>query len=88
MQLTPVQDHAIQAILASTLGAEIFDRLFSGVCFDELDDTMLYVYVRDEDVADEIAEKYAQHVVAVASRILRKKVGFIVVLEGPAIDLI
>jgi hypothetical protein len=86
MQLTTVQDHAIQAMLASTLGAEIFDRLFAGVCFGELDDPMLYVYVRDEDVADEIVEKYAQHLVAVASMILRKRIGFIVVLEGPAIS--
>ena len=41
MQLTEVQDQAIQAKMALIVGANTFDRMFAGVRFDEIDERYL-----------------------------------------------
>jgi hypothetical protein len=47
MELTQVQDFAIQARVAAIIGASVFDRLFAGVRFAEADGPLLYVlYIR------------------------------------------
>jgi len=56
MQLTDVQDQAIQARAALVVGATIYDRLFAGVRFDEIDEGILIVYPKDDGSADEIAD--------------------------------
>jgi hypothetical protein len=44
MQITEVQDQAIQARMAFIVGAKTFDRLFAGIRFDEADGPLLYAY--------------------------------------------
>ena len=51
MELTQVQDYAIQARVAAIIGAGVFDRVFAGVRFAETDGPLLYVYSRNEETA-------------------------------------
>jgi hypothetical protein len=46
MELTQVQDFAIQARVASVIGATVFDRVFAGVKFAEIDGP-LCMYMRE-----------------------------------------
>jgi hypothetical protein len=55
MQPTLVQHKAIEARMAVILGA---DRLFPGIEFCSLDNEVLYVFAKDEDIAAEIEEKF------------------------------
>jgi chromosomal replication initiation ATPase DnaA len=80
MRLTQIQDLAILALTARMVGAEEFDRLFSGVEFVELDADILFVAARSEEVADEIEERYWQHIAAIAAEILKRPVGLVMVL--------
>ena len=80
MKLGKVEDLAIQAKLALIVGAETFDRLFSGIRFDEIDGPLLYVYARNEDVAAEIEEDYSLHIAIVGSKIAGRVVELVVVL--------
>jgi hypothetical protein len=80
MQLTEVQDLAIQARMALIVGARTFDRLFSGIRFDELDGSLLYVYARDENTAAEIEDDFALHIATVAAPILNQAVEVVVVM--------
>lgn len=80
MELTLIQDFAIQARVAAVLGARVFDRVFAGVRFAEVDGPLLYVYARDELAAAEIEDDFALQIVDVASAILRHQVELVVVL--------
>jgi hypothetical protein len=80
MQLTQVQDQAIQARMALIVGAKTFDRLFAGIRFDELDGPLLYVYAKDEEIASQIEDNYTLHISTIASRILSQEVEIVVVL--------
>jgi hypothetical protein len=80
MNLTDVQDQAIQARLALILGAKTFDRLFAGVRFDEVDGGLLFVYARDENCAAQIEDTYALHISIVATYILKRDIGIVLVL--------
>lgn len=80
MQLTEVEDFAIQACVASVIGATVFDRVFAGIRFAEVDGTLLYVYARDEASAGEIEDDFSLMIADVASRILRREVELVVVL--------
>jgi hypothetical protein len=80
MNLTDVQDQAIQARLALILGAKTFDRLFAGVRFDEVDGGLLFVYARDENCAAQIEDTYALHISIVATDILKRDIGIVLVL--------
>jgi hypothetical protein len=80
MQLTPLQDHAIAARMALIVGGATFDRLFVGVRFDEVDGDLLYVYAKDEDAAAEMEDNFALHISIVATDILKREIGIVLVL--------
>jgi hypothetical protein len=80
MHLTDLQDLAIQARVALIVGAKTFDRLFSGIRFDEVDEGILIVYARDDETADEIEDNYALQISIVASQILKRDVSIVLVL--------
>jgi hypothetical protein len=86
MDLSQVQNYAIQARLASTVGAETFDRLFAGVHFDAAEPPLLYVYVRDDDIAEEVADEHAYSILLIASSILKRRINTVVVLPSIFID--
>jgi hypothetical protein len=80
VNLTDVQDHAIQALVALILGRTSYDRLFAGIRFDELDEGILIAYAKDDATADETEDNFALHISIVASEILKKDVSIILVL--------
>jgi hypothetical protein len=80
MELTQVQDYAIQARVAAIIGASVFDRLFAGIRFAETDGPLLYVYSRDEESAAEIEDDFSLLIADVASPILKHEVEIVVVL--------
>jgi hypothetical protein len=80
MKLSDVQDYAIQARVASVIGGSVFDRIFAGVRFAEIDGPLLYVYSRDEESAGAIEDDFSLMIADVASQILRREVELIVVL--------
>ena len=80
MQLTPVQDQAIAARMALVVGGATFDRLFAGVWFDEVDGDILYVYAKDEETAAEMEDTFALHISIIATDILKREVGIVLVL--------
>jgi len=80
MELTLVQDYAIQARVAAVLGASEFDRVFAGVRFTEVDGPLLYVYAKDESTAAEIEDDFALLIADIASRLLQQQIDVVVVL--------
>jgi predicted dehydrogenase len=80
MELTQVQDYAIQARVAAIIGAGVFDRVFAGVRFAETDGPLLYVYSRNEETAAEIEDDFSLLIADVAGRVLKRKVELVVVL--------
>lgn len=59
MEVTSIQNYAIQARVAAVLCATVFDRVFAGIGFAETDGPLLYVCVRDEQAAAEIEDDFA-----------------------------
>ncbi|WP_426440331.1 hypothetical protein [Bradyrhizobium genosp. P] len=80
MKLSDIQDYAIQARVASVIGDNMFDRVFAGVRFAEIDGALLYVYSRDEESAAAIEDDFSLLIADVAGRILRHEVELVVVL--------
>jgi hypothetical protein len=80
MQLTYVQDLAIQARVANVIGATVYDRVFAGVRFTEVDGHLLYVYAKDEQCAAEIEDDFSLLIANVASRLLKSYIELVVVL--------
>ncbi|WP_247328632.1 hypothetical protein [Bradyrhizobium sp. 141] len=80
MELSDIQDFAIQARLAAVLGASEFDRVFTGVRFAEIEGPLLYVYAKDEAAAAAIEEDFALLVGDIASRILKQDIDVVIVL--------
>ena len=80
MQLTDVQDYAIRAKVAEIIGAKIFDRVFVGVRFVEIDGSLLDVYAKDEGCATEIEDDFSLLIANIASRVLNHYVELVVVL--------
>jgi hypothetical protein len=80
MDLTDIQNYAIQARVAAVLGASEFDRVFAGVRFAEVDGPLLYVYAKDEAAAAEIEDDFALLIANIASRILQQEIDVVVVL--------
>jgi hypothetical protein len=80
MKLSDIQDYAIQARVASVIGSNMFDRVFAGVRFAEIDGPLLYVYSRDEESAAAIEDDFSLLIADVASRILQREVELVVVL--------
>jgi hypothetical protein len=71
MQLTEIQNHALQARMALIVGAKTFDRLFAGFHLEETERPLLYVFARDEETAAELEDNYALHISIAASGILK-----------------
>jgi hypothetical protein len=84
MDLTDIQDCAIQARVAAVLGASEFDRVFAGIKFAEVDGPLLYVYAKDEGTAAEIEDDFALLIADIAGRILKQEIDIVVVL--PKVD--
>ena len=80
MKLSLVQNRAIQARIAATIGAETFDRLFGGIEFDEVDGDILFVYAKDEESAAEIEDTFAFHISLLATDILLRDINIVMVL--------
>jgi hypothetical protein len=80
MELSIVQDYAIQARVAAVIGATEFDRVFAGVRFAETDGPLLYVYARDEQSSAEIEDDFSLLIADIASRILGHEVELVVVI--------
>ena len=66
--------------MALIVGAATFDRLFAGVRFDEVDGDILYVFAKDEEAAAEIEDNFALHISTIATDILKREVGIVLVL--------
>jgi hypothetical protein len=80
MTLTDIQNHAIQARVASVVGATVFDRLFAGVRFAELDGQLLYVYAKNENTAADIEDDFSLMIAEIAGKILKQTIAVVVVL--------
>jgi hypothetical protein len=80
MHFTPLQGQAITARMALIVGGITFDRLFVGVRFDEVDGDILFVYAKDEGAAAEMEDTFALHISIVATDILKREVGIVLVL--------
>jgi hypothetical protein len=80
MNITEVDNLAIQARMALIVGAKTFDRIFAGVRFDELDGYLLYVYAKDEDTAAEIEDNYSLHIATIATGILKREVEVVLLM--------
>jgi hypothetical protein len=80
MELTHIQDYAIQARVAAILGASEFDRVFAGIRFAEVDGPLLYVRARDEATAPEIEDDFALLIADTASHILKQAIDVVAVL--------
>jgi hypothetical protein len=80
MELTQVEDQAIQARMALIVGAKTFDRLFAGIHFDELDGDILFVYAKDEETAAEVEDNFSLHIQIIAAKILKREVNVVMVL--------
>jgi hypothetical protein len=80
MELSLIQDYAIQACIAAVIGATVFDRVFAGVKFAETDGSLLYVYAKDKRSAASIEDDFSLLIADVASRILKREVELVVVL--------
>ena len=80
MELSQVQDYAIQARIAAILGSSVFYRVFARVRFAEIEGPLLYVYARDERCAAEIEDDFSLLIADIANRILKREVELVVVL--------
>ena len=80
MQLTEIENLAIQARMALIVGAKTFDRVFAGIKFAEAEGGLLYVYARDEEAAADIEDNHGLHISIVASAILKQRIEVVVVL--------
>jgi hypothetical protein len=78
MKLSDIQHYAIQAHMAGAVGAEIFDKVFASVRYDDLHGNMLYVSARDKEAADEVASTYSR--LEIASIVLETRIGVLIVL--------
>ncbi len=86
MQLSPIHDQAIAARMALIVGGPTFDRLFAGVRFDEVVMDILFVYAKDEETASEIEESFAVHIAIIATDILKREIGMVLVLPKQLIQ--
>jgi hypothetical protein len=84
MILSDTQDNAIQALIGRLIGARAYDRLFSGVRFDEIDGGILFLYVEDEDVVDEIELLYTLEIASFAEEVLKQDIETVMVLGRDA----
>jgi hypothetical protein len=86
MRLSTIEDQAIAARMAIIMGGATFDRLFAGVRFDEVDGDILFVYAQDEDSAAEMEDSFALHISIIATGILKREIGIVLVLPRQLIQ--
>ena len=55
--------------------------MFSGVRFDEVDGAILYVYAKNEETAAEMEDSFALQISIIATDILQREVGIVLVLS-------
>ncbi|MDP2357921.1 MAG: hypothetical protein Q8M31_17905 [Beijerinckiaceae bacterium] len=82
MRVDPVQDQAIAARMALIVGAATFDRLFAGARYAEVEGDLLFAFARDEATAAEIEERFALHISIIATTILKRDIGIVLVLPN------
>jgi hypothetical protein len=80
MRLSLVQEQAITARIALVVGAKEFDRLFQGVQFSEADGDILFCFALNEEFAAEMDDKYALHISIIATDVLKREIGTVMVL--------
>jgi hypothetical protein len=80
MHLTSVEDQAIMARMALIVGGITYDRLFADAKFSEVDGDVLFVYAKDEDCAAEMEDTFALHISIIATEILKREIGIVMVL--------
>ncbi|MBN9602599.1 MAG: hypothetical protein J0G33_06680 [Afipia felis] len=80
MNLSSVQQQAIEARMALIVGTEEYDRLFLGFQCTELEGDILFVDAFDEDCAAEIEDRFSLHISIIAAEILKRDVASVVVL--------
>lgn len=78
--LTEVQSQAILARIAIIVGANVFDRVFAGLEFAEVERDILFAYARSEAAAAEIEDNYGLHISIIASTILKQQIGVVMVM--------
>lgn len=66
--------------MALIVGAEEFDQLFLGIRFSKIEGDILFAYAFDEECVAEIVDKYALHISIIASGILDREIGIVMVL--------
>jgi hypothetical protein len=73
MHLTPIQDQAIAARVALTVGAATFDWLYLPAWgLMKWTGDILYVYAKDEETAAKIKDNFALHTSIIATDILKR----------------
>lgn len=77
---TLAQQQAIEARMNMIAGAEDYDRLFLGFEVGEVHDGLLYVFVKNAEVAAELEAKYSLQFAIVAGPILQRDIQFANVL--------
>jgi hypothetical protein len=75
-------EQAIAARMSLIVGANNFDRLFRGICFDEFEGGVLYAYAADEYRAAEIEDTLSLHIAIIASGILKLDVQNVMVFPA------
>jgi hypothetical protein len=86
MELTYIQDLAIQAKVAQVIGAKAFDRVFAGVRFAETEGPLLCAYASNEESAAEIEDDFSLLIANIASRILNHQVELVVAVPKVPIN--
>jgi hypothetical protein len=80
------QDQAIAARMALIVGAKEFDSLFLGVRFGEVDGDVLFVYAQNEELAADMEDRFALHISIVATGILKREIGVVIVMPKQLAD--
>jgi hypothetical protein len=82
MKVSHSRDHAILAVLASTVSAKTFDRLFAGANVEEIDGDVLYVRARNEQCAVEIENRFAMHIASIATHVFRRRIDLVIAVPS------
>lgn len=70
----------MQARMSLIVGAENYDRLFTGAVFDQVEKGVLYCFAQSEDLAAEIEDQFVLRISIIASQFVRVPVEFVQVL--------
>ena len=68
--------------MSQIVGSEIYDRVFSGAVFGEVDDDdrVFHVYALTDDLAEEIGEKFSHHLATVAAEVTGLPIDWVTVM--------